>query len=406
MNVFELYADKTKHSELAALLTIGAQQHPLGLADNFLEKDIWVTEILRLLYEEQLIGKHDIAFKGGTALSKCWRAIERFSEDIDLSIHWADLAEFEDENTAWQKTTRNRSQQDKFRKEQSKRLEEWSGSFVSTLNERLKKYEIDGLSANLVPDSNGEKIEVHFPRVTNNKNRYQLDYVLLEFGGRNRGRPAQEHSVTCYLSEVAELSSMEFPTAKVQAFDPAYILWEKLTALHQFSTQDSPPNPDRLARHWYDVDCLLNMKIADPYATDQAMTDVVEMKSHRWAGNGVDYKQVMNGQLRLIPDADRLKGISKDHHNAISGNMFFNTPDDFTQIIERLSAVESKINSMNDHIDEWLLKNHRLVYSGAWAQAVIEWKGKTLRSTFSLRENIEPSLKDLHKKLQALRSNQ
>ena len=352
MDIFELYADKTKHNELSELLTFGAQHHPQGLADNFLEKDIWVTEILRLLYEEDLIGEHDIAFKGGTALSKCWQAIERFSEDIDLSIHWADLAKFEDENAAWQETTKNRSQQNKFRKEQTKRLSAWSAAFVTSLNERLSEYEIDGLKANLVPDCGGEKIEVHFPRVTSNMNRYQLDYVLLEFGGRNRGRPTKEHLVTCYLSELVELSTIAFPTAKVQAFDPAYILWEKLTALHQFSTQERAPNPDRLARHWYDVDRLLSMNISNPYTTNQAMADVVEMKSCRWAEKGVDYQEVLNGQLKLIPDVERLVGISKDHHNAVRGNMFFNTPDGFDQIIERLSVIESKINSKNAQIYE------------------------------------------------------
>lgn len=51
-----------------------------------------MVEILRLLYDEDLLGGMDVAFKGGTALSKCFSAIDRFSEDIDLSIHWGTLA--------------------------------------------------------------------------------------------------------------------------------------------------------------------------------------------------------------------------------------------------------------------------------------------------------------------------
>ena len=87
MNIFDFYKDPTKHDELSAILTLGAQHHRYGLASNFLEKDIWVTEILRLLFDEGLLGNYSTAFKGGTALSKCWNAIQRFSEDIDLSIH-------------------------------------------------------------------------------------------------------------------------------------------------------------------------------------------------------------------------------------------------------------------------------------------------------------------------------
>lgn len=84
MNIFDFYKDPAKHNELGEILTLGAQRHPYGIASNFLEKDIWVTEILRLLFDEGLLGNYSTAFKGGTALSKCWNAIQRFSEDIDL----------------------------------------------------------------------------------------------------------------------------------------------------------------------------------------------------------------------------------------------------------------------------------------------------------------------------------
>ena len=345
MNIFDFYADPSKHDELANLLTLGAQHHPAGLADHFLEKDIWVTEILRLLYDENLVGEHNVAFKGGTALSKCWQAIERFSEDIDLSIHWADLAEEDDEQAAWEKSIQSRSQQDKFRKRQTERLKTWSADLVVRLNRRFLSYNIEGLKAELEPDSKGEKIDIHFPRITTSDNRYQLDHVLLEFGGRNRGRPTTTHAIDCYLSNVNELNPIDFPVAKVQALDSAYILWEKLTALHQFSTQEKEPNLQRLSRHWYDVDCLLRNGIADPLSTDQAKKDVVEMKKQRWAEKGVNYEDALNGKLQLIPEQQRLNAISLDHQTAIDGGMFFNEPADFDSIINRIQAAQEKINT-------------------------------------------------------------
>jgi predicted nucleotidyltransferase component of viral defense system len=48
------------------------------------EKDYWVTYALRTLFADS-IGS-DIVFKGGTALSKCYKMINRFSEDIDLVV--------------------------------------------------------------------------------------------------------------------------------------------------------------------------------------------------------------------------------------------------------------------------------------------------------------------------------
>ena len=50
---------------------------------QLLEKDIWVVATLGVLCEAPF-GRY-LAFKGGTSLSKVWRAIRRFSEDIDIT---------------------------------------------------------------------------------------------------------------------------------------------------------------------------------------------------------------------------------------------------------------------------------------------------------------------------------
>lgn len=345
MNIFDFYKDPAKHNELGEILTLGAQRHQYGLASNFLEKDIWVTEILRLLFDEGLIGNYNTAFKGGTALSKCWNAIQRFSEDIDLSIHWADLAEAEDEVEAWNKSNSSPSQQKKFRDKQSKLLTQWSESLVNRLNNRFAAYGIEGLVAELDLNSKGEKINIRYPRLAKDINNYQLDYILLEFGSRNRGRPTVAKQVDTYLSEVSELAALTLPIASVQAYDPAYILWEKLTALHQFCTQTNDPNSTRLSRHWYDVDCLLQQNFSDPIQNRQAMLDVIEMKSSRWAVVGVDYDEIRFGNLKLVPPKDRVDAIIKDHYQAVAGKMFILRPDEFDLIINRLKTVEIDFNS-------------------------------------------------------------
>ena len=61
---------------------ITAQQ--MNIPSEFVEKDYWVTYALFTIFNNE-IGK-DTVFKGGTALSKCYHLIERFSEDIDLVV--------------------------------------------------------------------------------------------------------------------------------------------------------------------------------------------------------------------------------------------------------------------------------------------------------------------------------
>ena len=53
-----------------------------GIMAQAIEKDYYVTLLLQILAQEMPY----IVFKGGTSLSKCHKVIQRFSEDIDITI--------------------------------------------------------------------------------------------------------------------------------------------------------------------------------------------------------------------------------------------------------------------------------------------------------------------------------
>lgn len=74
-----LHLDKELFKEL-----IDATASYLNLPFLYIEKDYWVTYVLKNLSNSEY---SDIAiFKGGTSLSKAYKIIERFSEDIDLAV--------------------------------------------------------------------------------------------------------------------------------------------------------------------------------------------------------------------------------------------------------------------------------------------------------------------------------
>ena len=54
-----------------------------GRPAHILEKDVWVVWALSVLFASPLASL--LTFKGGTSLSKAYGAINRFSEDIDLT---------------------------------------------------------------------------------------------------------------------------------------------------------------------------------------------------------------------------------------------------------------------------------------------------------------------------------
>src|SRR5664280_132192 len=55
-----------------------------GLPPKILEKDVWLCWTLDVLFSQD--GRPQMAFKGGTSLSKVYGVIDRFSEDIDITI--------------------------------------------------------------------------------------------------------------------------------------------------------------------------------------------------------------------------------------------------------------------------------------------------------------------------------
>src|SRR2546421_1409124 len=63
---------------------------PRNIQAQIIEKDFWVCWTLKQLFALPTIGEH-LIFKGGTSLSKVFKVIERFSEDIDVSIDRAFL---------------------------------------------------------------------------------------------------------------------------------------------------------------------------------------------------------------------------------------------------------------------------------------------------------------------------
>ena len=71
-----------EHPDFEQALLRAAAHH--GLGEQFVEKDYYVTEILRIVAAGY---GNRVMFKGGTSLSKGWGLIARFSEDIDLFVN-------------------------------------------------------------------------------------------------------------------------------------------------------------------------------------------------------------------------------------------------------------------------------------------------------------------------------
>jgi predicted nucleotidyltransferase component of viral defense system len=64
--------------------TIDQAEQMSGIRAKAIEKDWWVTLTLKALFQTAYAGH--MVFKGGTSLSKGWKLIARFSEDVDIAL--------------------------------------------------------------------------------------------------------------------------------------------------------------------------------------------------------------------------------------------------------------------------------------------------------------------------------
>ncbi len=78
----KLHNDKNAFREIV----LATAQNTPGLQTYQVEKDYFVSLFLKELSKVDI--EYEIVFKGGTSLSKCYGIIDRFSEDIDLSINF------------------------------------------------------------------------------------------------------------------------------------------------------------------------------------------------------------------------------------------------------------------------------------------------------------------------------
>lgn len=75
---------KSLHNDKEAFYDIIlATSNALGIEMAIVEKDYYVSLLLKEINKNY----PDIIFKGGTSLSKCYKIINRFSEDIDIGIN-------------------------------------------------------------------------------------------------------------------------------------------------------------------------------------------------------------------------------------------------------------------------------------------------------------------------------
>ena len=310
-----------------------------GLSAVVLEKDFWVCWLLGVLFRSEF--RESLVFKGGTSLSKVFRVIDRFSEDIDLSVSPSLLGLPE--------AGASRNQADKWMTlAESACAQAVQDQFQPALEAEVRgvlgKPE-RGAWFELAADgtSGSPNLLFHYPTDQPTGFEYLRRAVKLEFGSLTDQQPVGRHRITPWLVDALPDAIPDWQ-CDVVALGLDRTFWEKATILHaEHHRPAGKPAPDRFSRHYADVAALAIHPATEPAIADvEGCKRVVGWKRLFFGSAWANYETARPGSFRLLPSDERIPALRRDF--AAMRDMYLAEPPSFDEVLETLSALERRLN--------------------------------------------------------------
>lgn len=315
----------------------------VGRRDAVLEKDVWVCWALSTAFS--IPGRPQMAFKGGTSLSKVFNAISRFSEDIDITLGFRQtgVPGFEGFDPLAEGVSGNQI------KRYSQALTNQVAAFTRGPALEHVRSELGKVADNsqVSVHDNGETIEFVYPTVFDSQeDDYLKNRVLIEFGGRNVIIPNDVFDVTPDIRE--HVGELILPSARVTVLDLERTFWEKATLAH-FENNRPQLREDklrRMSRHWYDLWRIYTGDQGEAAAANrELLADVVVQKKLFYRSGFADYDACLSKGFRLLPEGDLLAALQADFAEMRSAAMFYGETPEFDVILEELRPLQEQLNA-------------------------------------------------------------
>jgi hypothetical protein len=309
-----------------------------------LEKDFWVCWTLQKLFALKGIGDH-LIFKGGTSLSKVFNLIERFSEDIDISINRAYLGfGGPDEPEAATSNKEKRRRIDALKTTCQKKItEELLPMLNASMKSKLRGNDSWSIAMD-VEDPDGQTILFEYPTCFPISGMtYIRRVVKIEMGARSDHWPSQDGTVTPYVADAFPNGFTE-PKCKVKVLSPERTFWEKATILHaEFHRPSEKIMPQRFSRHYCDLYELIEKGVAKgAVKLPDLLHRVSQHKALFFKSSWAKYEEAKRGTLHLVPPDFRWKALKEDYQKM--QEMFFGKSPDFDTMMTRLGSWEREFN--------------------------------------------------------------
>lgn len=214
---------------------ITATAQRMDILEIYVEKDYWICYALKLIYKSA--NKDEVIFKGGTALSKCFKYIDRFSEDIDLVVL-------------------------RREEETGNQLKKKLKKITKEIIDPFEEVDIDGITNKL---GMIRKIAYNYPKIFEGDFGQVRDSIIVEATWLGHFEPYMKRTLNTYIYDMmVEANQMQLAENygllpfEVLVLDVKRTLCEKIMSLVRFSHTETPiEDLSNKIRHVYDIHQLL-----------------------------------------------------------------------------------------------------------------------------------------------------
>ena len=188
-------------------------------------------------------------------------------------------------------------------------------------------------------DPDAQTLLFHYPPAMGAA-AYVRPVVKIELGARSDTEPSATPEIAPYLVDVFpdDVPDSRFT---VHAVAPERTFWEKVALLHEETYREGSAAPKaRLARHYYDLWCLITRGVAERAARDRELFDRVGAHRAVFFRRSRDARASFTpGSLRIVPADDRRVQWRRDY-DAMNESMFFGEAPEFAEILAVVGRFE------------------------------------------------------------------
>ncbi|RTL75875.1 MAG: nucleotidyl transferase AbiEii/AbiGii toxin family protein [Bradyrhizobiaceae bacterium] len=322
----------------------------LGTTSQNIEKDFWVCWTLDALFHGLPKASPRLLFKGGTSLSKGFGLINRFSEDVDITV-------FRDDIDAPATVAELEALSGKKRKARLDAIRDACQAYIAgPMREALTRILLNRLTAaGLTPkgarielddtDPDGQTLLIWYPATTPHSD-YVRAAIKIEAGAKSALDPNREVPIKPYVDD--DLPALDLTVPSVRTVEPQRTFWDKVVILHGLrrwfdKRGELRGGGQRVSRHYYDLHLLAQAPVGTGAAADTDLgADCVAHARMFFNRPDFDLASAAPGSFALIPHDGMVDQLRTDYR-AMRG-MIFGEPPAFDDVLASVAALEQKLN--------------------------------------------------------------